>query len=193
MSRNRIVCRTSLIAVVTLALMGGCSATSAPGMESTRRGLERDFISSPEYGSARGRAFEDIIPVGARITAVHVTHGSGVKGIWLSYERNGVERQTQLRGARAGSTDVFKLARNEMIVGIDAWGQGTIEGLTIASNKQTKSFGTPRPESSAGKQPWHVTLIREDGQRYVGIGITGRADSELRQLSLRLQVRSEDS
>jgi len=191
MSRYRPACRTPLIACVALGLLAGCGGPSAPGREFTRRGIEREFVSSPEFGSARGRTFEDIIPVGARITAVHVSHGAGIEGIQLSYERNGVERQTPLRGARNGRMDVFKLARDEKIIGIDAWGKGSIEGLTIASNRQTRSFGEPRPQPSAGKHPWYAQLTEQDRQRYVGIGITGRADGELRQLSLRVQIRNE--
>jgi hypothetical protein len=181
----------SLIAIAAVVLLGGCAASSPPGRESTRRGVERDFITSPEFGSARGRKFEDIIPVGARITAVHVSYGAGIDGIQLSYERNGVKRQTPLRGARNGRMEVFKLARDEKIIGIDAWGKGSIEGLAIASNKQTRSFGERRPEPSAGDRPWYATLTDQERQHYVGIGITGRADTELRQLSLRVQVRSE--
>jgi hypothetical protein len=86
---------------------------------------------------------------------------------------------------------VFKLDRNEKIVGIDMWGKGTIDGLTIATNKQAQSFGDPKPSTAAGEPPWYAELTKQDRQRYVGVGITGRADDELRQLSLRVQVRSE--
>ena len=203
MSPFRTACRPLLLACLAAGLLAGCAASSGsgrmapsgrkvtPGREFTRRGVEREFVSSPEFGSARGRAFEDIIPVGARITAVHVRHGAAIEGIQVSYERNGIERETPLRGARNGKVEVFKLARDEKIIGIDAWGRGAIKGLVIASNKQTRSFGEPRPESLAGDPPWYATLTEQDRQRYVGIGITGRADSELRQLSLRVQVRSE--
>jgi hypothetical protein len=192
-----------LLACLAAGLLAGCAASSgsgrtapsgrkvAPGKEFTRRGIERDFVSTPEFGSARGRAFEDIVPVGARISAVHVTHGSGIKGIRLSYERNGIERQTPLRGSGDGTTEVFKLDRNEKIIGIDMWGQGTIDGLAIATNKQAQSFGDPKPSSAEGEPPWYAQLTRQDRQRYVAIGITGRADNELRQLSLRVQVRGE--
>ena len=64
--------------------------------------------------------------------------------------------------------DVFKLAQDEKIIGIDAWGKGSIEGLTIASNKQTRSFGEPRPQPSTGKHPWYTQLTEQDRQRYVG-------------------------
>jgi hypothetical protein len=192
-----------LLACLAAGLLAGCSASSsagrsapsgrkvAPGKEFTRRGIEREFLSTPEFGSARGRAFEDIVPVGARISAVHVTHGSGVKGIQLSYERNGVERETPLRGSSDGKTEVFKLDRNEKIIGIDMWGHGTIDGLTIATNKQTRSFGDPKPSSATTETAWYDSLTRQDHKRHVCIGITGRADNELRQLSLRVQVRGD--
>jgi hypothetical protein len=189
MSRSRFARRTPLIACLALGLLAGCGGPSAPGREFTRRGIEREFISSPEFGSARGRSFEDIIPVGARITAVHVSRGASIEGIQLSYERNGAERRTPLRGARNGRMDVFALAQDEKIIGIDAWGKGSIDGLTIATNKQTRSFGEPRP--GPGEPPWYAQPTKLDQRRYVGIGITGRADAQLRQLSLRVQVRNE--
>ncbi len=203
MSRFRTACRLLPLACLAAGLLAGCAASPgsgrtapsgrkvAAGKEFTRRGVDRDFVSTPEFGSARGRAFEDIVPVGARITAVHVTHGSGIKGIRLSYERNGFERETALRGSSDGTTEVLRLDRNEKIIGIDMWGKGTIDGLAIATNKQTRSFGKPRPSSAAGEPPWYAELTEQDRQRYVGIGITGRADDQLRQLSLRVQVRSE--
>jgi hypothetical protein len=203
MSRSRTACRLLLLACLAAGLLAGCAASSgsgpmvpsgrkvAAGKEFTRRGIERDFVSTPEFGSARGRAFEDIVPVGARITAVHLTHGSGIKGIRLSYERNGLERETPQRGSSDGTTEVFKLDRNEKIIGIDMWGKGTIDGLTIATNKQAQSFGDARPDSPNQEPPWYANLTEQDRQRYVGVGFTGRADGELRQLSLRVQVRSE--
>ena len=203
MSRSRTACRLLLLACLATGLLAGCAASSGPGRmvpsgrkvtpgkEFTRRGIERDFVSTPEFGSARGRAFEDIVPVGARITAVHVTHGSAIKGIRLSYERNGLERETPQRGSSDGTTEVFKLDRNEKIIGIDIWGRGTIDGLTIATNKQTQSFGDTRPDSPAHEPPWYAELTEQDRQRYVGVGFSGRADDKLRQLSLRVQVRSQ--
>jgi hypothetical protein len=192
-----------LLACLASGLLAGCAASSGPGRmvpsgrkvtpgkDFTRRGIERDFVSTPEFGSARGRAFEDIVPVGARITAVHLTHGSGIKGIRLSYERNGLERETPQRGSSDGTTEVFKLDRNEKIIGIDMWGKGTIDGLTIATNKQTHSFGETRPDSPDQEPPWYAGLTEQDRRRYVGVGFSGRADGELRQLSLRVQIRSE--
>jgi hypothetical protein len=203
MSRSRTAGRLLLLTCLATGLLAGCAASSGPGRmvpsgrkvtpgkEFTRRGIERDFVSTPEFGSARGRAFEDIVPVGARITAVHLTHGSGIKGIRLSYERNGLERETPQRGSSDGTTEVFKLDRNEKIIGIDMWGKGTIDGLTIATNKQTQSFGETRPDARDQEPPWYAGLTDQDQQRYVGVGFSGRADGELRQLSLRVQIRTE--
>ena len=203
MSRSGTACRLLLLACLAAGLMAGCAASSGsgrsapagrkvtPGKEFTRRGIEREFVSTPEFGSARGRAFEDIVPVGARISAVHVTHGSGIKGIRLSYERNGIESETPQRGTSDGTTQVFKLDRNEKIIGIDMWGKGTIDGLTIATNKQAQSFGDTRPDSADQEPPWYAELTKQDRQRYVGVGFTGRADGELRQLSLRVQIRGD--
>jgi hypothetical protein len=183
--------RVPLLACAALCLLCGCASTTAPGREYTRRGIEREYASSPAVGSPRGRQFEDIIPVGARITAVHVSQGEGIEGIHLSYERNGGVRQTPHRGSSGRKVEVFKLDRDEKIVGIHGWGKGAIDGLAIATNKQTKSFGRPSPAPAASEAPWHAMLTEEQVQRYVGIGITGRADTQLCQLSLRIQIRGE--
>jgi hypothetical protein len=203
MNRSHAVCRLFLLACLGLGLLAGCAGSSAPGRmkavgrkvtpgrEFTRRGVERDFVATPSFGSARGRAFEDIIPVGARITAVHVSNGTAIEGIHLSYERNGLERETPVRGTSNGHAEVLKLDRDEKIIGVDAWGKGTLEGLTIATNKRTRTFGEPKPASLSGDGPWYATLTELDKERYVAIGITGRADTGLHQLSVRVQVRGE--
>jgi hypothetical protein len=118
-----------------------------------------------------------------------VSHGAGIEGIRLSYERNGMERETPLRGTAIGQTDVFRLDRDEKIIGIDAWGIDPIAGLAIASNKRTLSFGAPRP--TIADPPAYKLLSDLKRRHYVAIGITGRADSKLRQLSLRIQMRDD--
>ena len=208
MIRPRTILRASLLVALGGALLAGCAGSGepihtssrgsdarparkvSPGREFTRRGIEREFAVSPEFGSPRGRVFEDLIPIGARITAVHVSHGAGIEGIRLSYERNGMERETPLRGTSIGQTDVFKLDRDEKIIGIDAWGLDPIAGLAIASNKRTVSFGAPRP-TIADEPPPYELLTDLERQHYVAIGITGRADSSLRQLRLRIQIRGD--
>jgi hypothetical protein len=207
MIRPQTALRASLLVMLGGALLAGCAGggdpihTStrgaevrparpvSPGRDFTRRGVERSFAVSPEFGSPRGRAFEDIIPVGARITAVHVSHGAGIEGIRLSYERNGMERETPLRGTAIGQTDVFRLDADEKIIGMDAWGIDPIAGLVIASNKRTVSFGAPRP--TIADPPAYKLLTELERQHYVAIGIAGRADSSLHQLKLRVQIRTD--
>jgi hypothetical protein len=74
---------------------------------------------------------------------------------------------------------------------MEAWGHDPIEGLAIATNKRTVSFGAPRPPIAEDENPPFTTLTEQDRLRHVGVGITGRADSTLHQLSLRIQVRNE--
>lgn len=171
-------------------LSAGCAGGRGPRGESfTRRGPERQFISTPEFGAARGRTFEDIIPVGARITAVHVgLESDRVTSIWTSYERNGVVKETPHRGHTGSRVETFKLGRHEKLVGIQAYGRGQIGQLVIATNSRTKVFGAG---PATNEDRWFDGLSDQDLDSYVGIGFTGRADRELHQLSLRIQVRGE--
>lgn len=184
---------TACLLCVILGALAGCGGGGGlkKGDPFTRRGIERQFLSTPEYGAARGRKFEDIIPVGARIAAVHVANGSHIQGIWLTYERNGTFREMPCRGTRNGHVEVLKLDRDEKIVGLHAEGRGVIDRLVVATNKRTRSFGTSTGRDAAEDAALFAGLTEEARQRNVGIGITGRADDELRQLSLRLQVRGE--
>lgn len=167
----------------------GCAGGGHRGESFTRRGPERDFISTPEFGGARGRTFEDIIPVGARMAAVHVgLDGDRVTSIWTSYERNGVIKETPHRGHTSSRVEKFKLGRNEKLVGIHAYGNGEIGQLVIATNERTKVFGAG---PATGEPAWFDALTDDALRTYVGVGFTGRADRQLHQLSLRIQVRSD--
>ena len=179
-----------LLCTITLLATGCAAGGYAPRGESfTRRGAERNFISTPDFGGARGRTFEDVIPVGARITAVHVgLDGNRVTSIRTTYERNGVVKQTPHRGNTRSRVVKFKLGRKEKLVGIHAYGNGVIGQLAIATNQRTKVFGTGPADSEPA---WFDTLTDEDLRNYVGVGFTGRADRELHQLSLRIQVRNK--
>lgn len=141
------------------------------------------YLSTPDLGFARGLAFEDTIPIGARVTAVNVATGNGVKAIWFSYERNGVASDTPRRGGSGGFTRVFELKKGEKIVGLDGDGRGGIDRLTIVTNKRAKTF------SDAGETEAESWLTKKQTEQYVGVGISGRADDKLRQLSLTFQVR----
>ena len=155
--------------------------------DSTRRTAHSAYRSTLDFGTtrgARGWKFEDIIPIGARITAVNVATDDGVRAIWLSYERNGVVSNTPRRGGDGGFTEVFELKGNEKLVGMDGAGRRGIDRLTVATNKRVKTFGNDG--SSGNLSSW---LTDEQKRQYVGVGITGRADGKLRQLSLRYQVR----
>ncbi len=182
--------RFSLLLCPVLFLALGCAAGRGPIGESfTRRGPERQFISTPQFGGARGRTFEDVIPVGARITAVHVgLDGDRVTSIWTSYERNGVVKETPHRGHTSSRVEKFKLGPKEKLVGIHAYGSGEIGQLAIATNERTRLFGTG---PATGEPAWFESLSDEDLRSYVGVGFTGRADRRLHQLSLRIQVRGD--
>ncbi len=168
-----------------LLLTGCVGAPKGEGGEGfTRRTTESGYRSTLDFGTARGRKFEDVIPVGARITAVNVATDEGVRAIWLSYERNGVVRNTPRRGGDGGSTEVFKLRGDEKLVDLDGAGQGGIDQLTVATNQRVRIFGNDG--SSNNLSSW---LTDEQKRQYVGVGIIGRADDQLRQLSLHVQVR----
>ncbi len=151
--------------------------------DSTRRVGNSGYRSTPDIGIARGRKFADVIPVGARITAVNVAIDGGVRAIWLSYEQNGVVSNTPRRGGDGGFTRVFELEDNEKLVSLDGGGKGGIDQLTVATNQRVKTFGN---HGSGNPPSW---LTDEQMRQYVGVGIIGRADGKLRLLSLRFQVR----
>ncbi len=191
MSTSSIARRLSWLLCPMVVLALGCSAGSGPrGAAFTRRGVEREYISTPALGAARGLTFDDIIPIGARITAVHISLDKNrVAGIWTSYERNGIVKETPHRGRTSDRVEVFKLHRNEKLIGIEGRGRRGIAGLTIATNQRTQSYGMPA--TATQKRAWFETLTSDNRHRYVGVGFTGRADRELYQLSLRIQVRQD--
>lgn len=188
---SRLHVRLSWLLGTVLLTAVGCGSGGPRGAAFTRRGIERDFISTPAFGSPRGLTFADIIPVGARITAVHVgVDGERITSIWTSYERNGVKKDTPHRGHTSHNVEVLKLRRNEKIIGIHGFGGSEISQLIIATNMRTKSFG--RPSATAQSPTWFDTLTEDERHHYVGVGFTGRADRELHQLGLRIQVRRDD-
>lgn len=186
-----LIARRPLVWALGLAaavIMVGCPSGTSTGDAFTRRGVEREYLSSPEFGGPRGQKFEDLIPVGARITEVHVAAGEQVNGIWLSYERNGTVRETPQRGSADGKVHHFKLKADEKIIGIHGFGKSSVEGLVIATNKRTQAFGAV---TTSRETPWYDELSEDNRRRYVAVGIVGRADTQLRQISVRLQVRGE--
>ncbi len=191
MRESRLHVRLSWLLGTIMLTAAGCASGGPRGAAFTRRGIERDFISTPVFGSPRGLTFADIIPVGARITAVHVgVDGGRVTAIWTTYERNGVEKDTPHRGHTGRTVEVLKLRRNEKIIGIHAFGGNEINQLIIATNARTQSFGS---SSTPAESPtWFDALTEDNRHHYVGVGFTGRADRELHQLGLRIQVRRDD-
>ncbi len=188
MRRSTLARRLSWLLCPMVVLALGCAGGGPLGGTFTRRGVEREYISTPAIGAARGLTFEDIIPIGARITAVHISlDGNRVTGIWTSYERNGVVKETPHRGHTGTRVEVFKLHRNEKLIGIDGRGRSGIARLTIATNLRMLSYGNP--STGTEEQAWFETLTHDNRNRYVGVGFTGRADRELYELSLRIQVR----
>ena len=70
-----------------------------------------------------------------------------------------------------------------------AYGRGTVDELVIATNKRVVSLGDGKAPGLGTEQPWYETLSEENKRRYVTVGIAGRADDEVRQLALRIQVK----
>ncbi len=205
------VARALVVVSACLAVMdlGGCAGTTVtakappaaaapttPGVdvseEMTRRGLERHYLSSPAFGAPRGRAFEDLIPTGARITALHVDRGATINAIWMTYELHGREQHTPKRGGGGGPVETLRLDGREKIVGIHGTGQGGLDELVVATNKRVVTFGRSSVARPDAAPPDCARLSTEDKRRFVGIGFVGRADERLRQLSLRLQIRQPE-
>lgn len=173
------------------ASAGGCATGTGSIDDRNRLGLETAYVTTPDFGAPRGRHFEDIIPFGARISAVHANVGPKVNAIWIEFERNGVVKQTPRRGGEAGRHEVLKLGKSERIIGIQAYGKGSIDELIIATDLRTKSFGGTAAQGADPQHPapWFDQLTPQQRASYTGIGFTGRADAQLRQISLRIQVK----
>ncbi len=168
----------ALPALVLLA--GGCASTTSQ-QDPSRRGPESTMLAGPAFGVPRGRQFEDIVPVGSRITAVHVRREEGIIAIWLDYERSDLKYSTPARGGTRGKHEVFSLKAGERIISMTGTGKTSIESIVIVTDKRTKILGAPEAQAPQ--------LTEEQRTRHTGIGISGRADTDLRQLSLRIQVR----
>ena len=194
------------LACASAALATGCASTGGTNassgvraragsysgvrvsQEQTRRGTGRQERFTTRFGTPRGREFEELIPVGARITAVHVAIKESINAIWLSYERNGQKLQTPRRGGVGGNVQTFKLGGREKIVDFHAYGQPTLQSIEIATNERVVVLGAPVPPDS---NPWYREITDKQKRSNLGVGFIGRADETLRQLRLRIQIRGE--
>ncbi len=156
--------------------------------EATRRGIEPDYLNSQKFGAPRGREFLDLIPVGARLTAINVCGDDGIDGIWLSYEFQGKITHTPCRGSRQGREHTFALDKREKVVGIHGYGKGSVDLLVIATNQRVGTLGN-RAAAPPDAKPSCTLLDERDRLRFVAVGIVGRADDRLRQVMLRVQIR----
>jgi hypothetical protein len=157
--------------------------------DATRRSAEPDYLNSQKFGAPRGRDFQDIIPIGARLTAINVCGDDRIAGIWLTYEAGGKTMHTPCRGLRQGREHSFTLDKREKVVGIHGYGTGSVELLVIATNLRVGTLGN-KAAAPPGAKPACTLLDENDVRRYVGVGIVGRADDRLRQVMMRLQIRS---
>jgi hypothetical protein len=198
--------RLAVLASLAAMLMTGCASSGGGNATSgvraktvsysgkrvseqwTRRGTESHEELSARFGTPRGRKSEDVIPVGARITAVHVAFDDAIRAIWLSYERNGHHAETPRRGGMGGTVQTFKLGSREKIVALRAHGQPALRTIEIATNERIAILGAPVPPDAP---PWHTGITTEEKRWNVGVGLITRADDALRQLTLRIQVRSK--
>lgn len=198
--------RVAALAFLSAVLVAGCASGGAVNatrgvsrrpvsysstrvsQEQTRRSLEREYKLSARFGTPRGRQFEDVIPVGARIAAVHVAHDDTIRAVWLTFERGGREYQTPRRGGAGSATETFKLGSREKIVGIYAYGKPAIETIEIATNRRVVALGAPVPPEA---NPWYAQLTTDEKRQLLGVGIIGRTDDRLRQVTLRIQIRRD--
>ena len=186
--------RAGTAAAITMRASAG-SASLTPQIapvkvsaDDTRRGLEPDYVNSQKFGAPRGREFQDIIPIGARLTAIHTAGDERIGGIWLSYEIGGKVSQTPCRGRREGREQSVSLGKREKVVGIHGYGTGAIDLLVIATNERVATLGNTAA-APPGARPACTLLAEDDVRRLVGVGIVGRSDDRLRQIMLRTQVR----
>ena len=203
-SMTSIVC-TPLLAA--MALSTGCATTGAVNAgrgvtshsvasygrtrvsdDATRRNAAREYRNSARFGTPQGRKFEDIIPVGSRIAAVHIAQDDAVTAIWLTYERSGRESQTPRRGGPGGEVQTFRLDRREKIVGLHAYGRPAIQTIQIATNRRVVTLGAPVPANATS---WYNEITVDEKRRSVGVGLISRSNTAVRQLMLRSQVHQE--
>jgi len=194
--RGRVAWVVGLAAAVAFTGCGPGGGTTTGGAKgfsagAVRRTSDLSYLNSPSFGAARGRRFEDLIPVGARVTAIHVVVKDTVRAMWLSYEQDGKSSETRHRGDDRGPVQTFKLKRDEKIVGIHGYGRGGIDALTVATNWRIHTFGDPAAIEISNHDPWFEQLTAEQRHQYVGIGVAGRADDVLRQVTLRIQVQDD--
>ncbi len=198
-------CNLVLALIVALSASVGCATTGPTNashavhrpaaafrpvsvrQDHTRRGTELRYLLSPRYGVPRGLQFEDIIPVGARISAVNVIFDGEVKSFWLTYERGGRSYETAHRGGSEGHAQTFKLGSRENIVDMRAYGRPALKSIEIATNRRVVSLGAEVP---SGTPPWYNDFTSQQMHQHVVVGVIGRADFSLRQLGVKIQVRS---
>lgn len=185
-------CGLLAAAVIMTGCGGGGGGPKGFSADAVRRTTDRNYLNTPDFGAPRGRRFEDLVPIGARVTAVHAAVKGSVKAVWLSYERDGKTAETSHRGDDRGPVETFKLKGDEKIVGVHGYGRGEIEALTIATNWRTHTFGNPAAVQASNQAPWFENLSTAQRRQYVGVGIAGRADETLRQLTLRIQIQGDE-
>jgi len=93
-------------------------------------------------GSRGGTPFADSeIPLGAKISAVHIWSGNVIDRIQLIYSlRDGSIFEGAIHGGSGGNRQVFRLTDNEYIIGISGRYGEVLDSLRIHTNRRTSSL-----------------------------------------------------
>jgi len=145
-------------------------------------GIEETEIS----GGRGGRAFSDLkIPAGARISEIRVRSGDLIDSVQLVYTlSNGRSQDGPAHGGSGGRGTVFRLDRDEYLIGVSGRYGDYIDSLVFHTNKRTSpTFG-----GRGGNRNFRI-MVPSGTQ---AIGFVGRAAKYLDAIGL-TYIRSESS
>jgi hypothetical protein len=130
------------------------------------------------FGGRGGSVFSDSdIPLGARISEVRVRAGRNIDSIQAVYTlQDGRLFEGPTHGGRGGRSMVFRLERDEYIIGLSGRCGNYIDSLSIRTNKRTSSiFG-----GSGGSSDFRIDVPAG----YQAIGFVGRSGDYLDAIGL---------
>ncbi len=130
------------------------------------------------YGGTGGNSFsETMLQAGGRIVEVHVFSGDWVDAIQLWYELpEGKTIFGQRFGGPNGKESVFRLDRDEYIMGISGRYGDYLDSISIQTNKRT----SPRFGGSGGRRDYRI----DTQSGFQAVGIAGRGAKYLDAIGL---------
>jgi hypothetical protein len=128
-------------------------------------------------GGNGGNPFMDETPQDARITEIRVFAGIFIDGIQAVYALpNGRLFEGVVHGNRGGAPNVFRLERDEYVIGLSGRCGQYLDSLQIMTNRRT----SPRYGGPGGKRDYRV----EVDSGYQAIGFLGRSGKYLDAIGL---------